>query len=86
MYVEFKNYMGCEEMRWKYILAQTPAFDKDGYVERMEKLFKNLNSAKVSGADIEPILKCMEKEIDVYFEYRKSVNFKWPFHRQPISS
>jgi hypothetical protein len=59
-------------MRCKYILAQTPAFDKDGYVERIEKLLENLNSAKVSGADIEPILKQIEKEIDAYFKYKKS--------------
>lgn len=54
-------------------MAQTPAFDKDEYTVRIEKLLENLNSAKVSGADIEPILKCLEKEIDAYFEYKKSL-------------
>lgn len=48
------------------------AFDKDGYTERLEKSFENLNSAKMSGADIEPILKYIEKEINAYFEYKNS--------------
>ena len=46
--------------------------DKNGYAERVEKLLEKLDLAKVSGDDIEPILKCIAMEIDAYFEYKKS--------------
>lgn len=54
---------------------QTPAFDKAKYAARLQKLFERLNLAKVSGADIEPILKVIEKEINAYSEYRKFKKF-----------